>query len=384
MVADPRMRSASPPTAERLRSLFDATPPLTVGVEEEVMVLDPGTLDLAPEADRVLDRVRGDARFKRELPAAQLEIVTSPQPTTGAAVEALTAGRRDLCAAVAGAWRLAAAGVHPFAAAEGELSDHESYADTRERYGRVARRQLVFALQVHVAVGGAERTLAVYNALRSYLPEISALAANSRWHEDRDSEFASVRPKIADALPRQGVPPPLRSWEAYAEALAWGSAAGTFDPRVWWWELRPHVQLGTLEVRVPDAQATVAESAGVIAFVHALVAWLAARHDHGERLPVVPGWKIEENRWSAARDGLEGTLADLADGTRRATRERLLWLIDQLGTAAATVGADAYLAEMRALAETNGAIRQRRVGADGGGRAVAEWLAGGFPPGARG
>jgi carboxylate-amine ligase len=354
MVPQPRMKPVSPPTAERLRSLFDATPPLTVGAEEELMVLDPETLDLAPAADRVLELVEGDGRFKAELPAAQLEIVTPPLSTAAEVADALAQGRRDLAGAAAERWRFGAAGVHPFAEAEGVLSSADAYAETRERYGRVARRQLVFALQVHVGVGGADRTLAVYNALRSYLPELSALAANSRWYEGRDSEFASVRPKIGEALPRQGVPPLLESWDEYAAALAWGSASGTFEPRVWWWELRPHVRFGTLEVRVPDAQATVAEASGVVAFVHALVAWLAERHDAGERLPAHPRWKIEENRWAAAREGVEGVLADLDTGERRETRARLRALLDEIGAHAGP-----EVDQTRALIEENGAVRQR-------------------------
>ena len=354
MVAQPHMRPVSPPTAERLRSTFDATEPLTVGVEEEVMILEPATLDLVPAADEVLGLVAGDTRFKTELPAAQLEIVTPPLRSVAEIVDALTAGRRDLAAAAGGRWRFGAAGVHPFAEPEGALSGADMYADTRERYGRVARRQLVFALQVHVAVGGAERTLAVYNALRSYLPELSALAANARWYEGRDSEFASVRPKIAEVLPRQGVPPLLRSWDEYAAALGWGATSRMFAPRVWWWELRPHVGFGTLEVRVPDAQTTVAESSGVVAFVQALVAWLAARHDAGESLSAHPRWKIEENRWTAARDGVDGVLADLDTGERRETRARLLGLLEEIREHGGP-----ELEQARTLIEANGAVRQR-------------------------
>jgi carboxylate-amine ligase len=378
MVPQPRMRSVSPPTAERLRATFDEVEPLTVGVEEEVMVLDPETLDLVPEADRVLRLVDGDPRFKQELPAAQIEIVTRPRRSVTEVAEELAAGRRDLAARAGARWRFAAAGVHPFAAAEGVLSPADAYADTRERYGRIARQQLVFALQVHVAVGGADRTLAVYNALRSYLPEMSALAANSRWHDGRDTEFASVRPKIAEALPRQGVPPLLNTWDDYAEALRWGASSGAFEPGVWWWELRPHAALGTLEVRVPDAQATVAQGLGVAAFVHALVARLAERHDAGERLAFHPRWKVEENRWAAARGGVEGALADLDTGERRPTRERLLGLIDDIQASAARVGAEGGLEHARALVEANGAVRQRAAAAAGGARAVALALADGF------
>jgi carboxylate-amine ligase len=364
------MRPVPPPTPEHLRSLFDAVEPLTVGVEEELMVLSPETLDLSPAADEVLKRVEGDDRFKGELPAAQVEIATQPLRSAAEVESALADSRRDLVSAVDGRWRFGAAGVHPFSAAEGVLSSAEPYRQTRKRYGRVAQRQLVFALQVHVAVGGSERTLAVYNALRSYLPEVAALAANARWHEGQDSEFASVRPKIAEALPRQGVPPLLRSWDEYAAAFAWGSRSGLFPTHWWWWELRPHVRFGTLEMRAPDAQTTITEAIGVVAFVHALVAWLVARHDAGDELPAHPRWKIEENRWAAARDGVEGALADLDTGELLDTRARLLGLLEEIG---AHGGPE--LEHARALVAENGANRQRAA-VDA--QAVASAIADGF------
>ena len=98
-------------------------------------------------------------------------------------------------------------------------------------------------------MGGHARTLAVYNALRSHLPELAALAANAPYYAGRDTGLASVRPKICDLLPRQGVPPAIPSWDAYVSALRWGAAAGALpEPGRWWWELRPHPDHGTLEL----------------------------------------------------------------------------------------------------------------------------------------
>ena len=147
----------------------------------------------------------------------------------------------------------------------------------------MARRQLVCALQVHVAVGGADRTLAVYNALREHLPELAALAANAPFHAGADTGLASIRPKISEGLPRQGIPPAFASWDELAAELRWGTTAGALpELALWWWELRPHLSHGTLELRVPDAQTTVAEAAAVAAVAHALVVRLAERHDAGE------------------------------------------------------------------------------------------------------
>jgi carboxylate-amine ligase len=355
-------------TPDALRARFDASGPLTVGIEEEVLLLDPESLDLTPRAAEVLGRLGDPARFKPELPAAQLEIVTAPHERLDGALAELAAGRGALVEAASGIARPAATGLHPFTNPFGELAGLPDYEHTRAEYGRVARLQLVSALQVHVAVGGADRSLAVYNALRSYLPEILALSANAPYIAGEDSGMATARPKINELLPRQGVPPAIPSWDEFAAALRWGAAAGNVHtPRTWWWELRPHPAYGTLEVRVPDAQTTLEDAAAVAGFVVALIAHLAERHDADEPQPAAPTWRIEENRWSAARHGIDGTLADLRTGERRPTRDRLLELIDDVGAE-----------EARPLVERGGAARQRSIAAERGLAGLAAWLADGF------
>ncbi len=362
-------------TAESLERTFEAAEPLTVGIEEEVMLLDPDTLDLAPVAPALLERLRDDQRFKAELPASQLEIITPVRTSAVEVLVDLAQGRADLTQAMDGLARPATAGVHPFAALEGVLSEGERYDKTRERFGPVARMQLVAALQVHVAVGGAGRTLAVYNALRPHLPDLAALAANAPIYGGRYTEMASVRPKIAELLPRQGMPPPIESWAEFAEQLRWGAASGSVPvPGQWWWELRPHPGFGTLELRVPDAQTTLADAGGVIATAQALVAWLGERHDAGELSGSVAGWRIEENRWSAACDGVEGEMADLESGATEPTRERLGRLLDELSPHFARLGSRSLEQRARDFVQENGAMRQRMIFEREGAVAVATAL----------
>jgi hypothetical protein len=180
------MTAEPTPTAEDLRVAFEAPEPLTLGLEEELMLLDPESLDLLPRAAEVVDAA-GDERVKLEMPASQLELTLPPARTVPEAIAALAAGRRDLAAAAAPVGRLAAAGVHPFAEPLGRLNQGERYALTEREYGSIARRQLVCALQVHVAIGGADRSLAVYNGLRAWLPLVAAvagavLALRHDWH----------------------------------------------------------------------------------------------------------------------------------------------------------------------------------------------------------
>jgi carboxylate-amine ligase len=378
--ATPAGASASP-TAAELRAAFSRPEPLTIGLEEELMLLDPETLDLTPKATEVLAAAGGDPRFKLELPAAQLEIVTTPERTAPSAVAQLAAGRRHLAAAAAGVATLATAGAHPFAAADGTLNEGERYDGIRAEYASIARRQLVFGLQVHVAIGDADAALAVYNALRAYVPELAALAACAPFHAGADTGLASVRPTISGMLPRQGVPPALESWEAFAAALRWGAAAGRVrEPRLWWWEVRPHAAFGTLEVRAPDAQASIEDAGAVASVVHALVAWLVERHAAGDALPVAESWRIAENRWSACRYGVEGELADLETGELAPTRARLHALLDDLGPAGERLGCADGLARARAMADEGGAARHRAVAAQRGLRGLAAWLAEAYAP----
>src|SRR5215210_6149395 len=322
-------------SAASLRERFDAVTDHTVGVEEELMLLDPGSLDLLPAAARVAEAVGDRVSLRTELPAAQVETASPVCDSIAEAAEAIAAARHELAAGVAGWARLAGSGTHPFAAPGGTLRDLPKYDTLKEEFRWVLPQQLVFGLHVHVAVRGADRALAVLNALRSHLPDLAALAGNAPLHAGRETGLASVRPQISGLLPRQGVPPAFPSWDALAGYLAWGRRGGVFpDHGEPWWEVRAHEEHGTIELRVPDAQTTAAEAAGVLAVGAGLVAWLAERYDAGESLPVHDTIRITENRWRALRHGLTGALLDLESGEQEPARARVLTLIDRVAPAA--------------------------------------------------
>ena len=369
-------KNSWPPSAEDLSAAFEPSRDFMVGLEDEVMLVAPERFELVERAPEVLSRLKGDGRFKLELPASQLEIITEPVARAADAAEALLVARRALSERAGELVRFAGAGVHPSSPGVGELNHSPRYERVINQYGEIARRQLVCALQVHVSVAGAERSLAVYNAARSYLPLLAALAANAPFYEGRDTGLASVRPKLGELLPRQGIPPSLESWEDYAEMFRWGAASGAFpDASTWWWELRLHPAFGTLEFRVPDAQSTAADAGAIATVAQALVAWLAGRHDEGEQLSADPTWRIEENRWSACRDGVEGRMTELGSGAARPTRAWLSELIATLEPFAERFRSQAELQRARELVDCNGAMAQRQVAAEGGPRAVARWLA---------
>jgi carboxylate-amine ligase len=156
-------------------------------------------------------------------------------------------------------------------------------------------------------------------------------------------------------------------------------ASGTFpDARAWWWELRLHRHLGTIEFRVPDGQTTVADAAAVAAVAQALTAWLARRHAAGERLAVAPDWRIDENRWSACRHGTFGEMADLQTGEQRPTQALLEELLEALHPVGEALGSDDDLAHAGEMIARNGAVAQREVAGRAGIAAVPRWLAARF------
>jgi carboxylate-amine ligase len=363
--------------ADRWRARFDAGADFTVGLEEELMLLHPETLAPLPEAPRAVAELAAPGRrYRTELPASQIELVTPPFDAVGDAVASLADGRADMASGVAGWARLAGSGVHPCCGPEGPLVDSPRYHPIIEEYGPIVRYEQVYGLHVHVGLRGADRVLAIFNALRSHLPEIAALAGNGPFVGGEDSGLASVRPKLAELLPRQGVPPVIPSYEYLEELTRWGAVSGTVpDGTHLWWEARLHPDFPTIEVRVADQQTTVGESAAVAGFVVGLIAWLAERHDAGEPLAVHDPIRIGENRWRALRHGLRGTLLDLDTGEPSGTRDVIRRRIAEIAEAAARAGAGPELERARDLVEFNGSERQRAIAAEHGVPGVVRHLA---------
>jgi glutamate---cysteine ligase / carboxylate-amine ligase len=279
-------------------------------------------------------------------------------------------------ASLDGRYRIVGSGTHPWSTAWGAITNGERYRRIADEYTWAAQRSLACGLHVHVAVDDADRALAVFNAMRSYLPELAALTANSPYFEGRDLGMSSVRPKLNDAFPRSGIPPAFRTWEELVRFTEWGRKGGLFpDGSHFWWELRPHLQHGTLEVRVADTQTSVADGAAVVALVQALVAWLADRHDRGETLRVHETYWITENAWRAHRYGVRGWLVDLDSGLRQPTRVRLKRLLTELEPYADDLGGLDQLRDARVLLAGNGSDRQRYVYERGGRLGLMRWLA---------
>src|SRR5215216_4398440 len=367
--------AGAPLDAAACAAAFDAVEPLTVGIEVELMLVDGATFELAPEVARVLTGL--DARmFKPELRPAQVELVSSVCRSVHDATAELAAARTTLVEAIAPDLRLIGAGTHPFSTNWGEITNGDRYRRIADEYTWAAVRSVACGLHVHVAVGGADRSLAVYNALRSYLPEIGALAANSPYSEGRDTGMASIRGKLNEAFPRSGVPPAFATWDDMTGFIAWARRGGLFpDASHFWWDLRPHPEYGTIELRVADAQTRVEDTAGVAAFFHALVAWLSDRSDASDGVRVHDAYRINENLWRVLRYGVRGWIVDLDTGDAVPTRERLRALMSELEPVAERIGCAEELDHARTLLAGNGAERQRYVAERRGMTELARWLA---------
>ena len=347
----------------------------TVGLEEELILLDPATLWPVEAVEAVLEAI-SDRRFEAEFRAAQLELVMPVSLNVGALVAELARARSHAVEAVGGRVRLLAAGTHPAATGATFITDRPRYRKIAADYRWGTRRGLPSGLHVHVGVGDPDEALAVYNAARSRLPEIAALAANSPFFEGVHASVASARLKLVEDLPRNGIPPVLGSWRELAEYVSWAAGAGIFpDIGYIWWDLRPRPDLGTIEFRVADTQTSVEETAAIVAVCQSLVASLGTRFRAGDRLPVHPTHVIAENRWRAIRDGVEGELVDPETGVAEPARHRIGRMLLELEPYASELGCEDELELAWGMLARNGAVRQREIAADRGVRGLLLWLA---------
>lgn len=372
--------AATAPSAETLRAVFETPSAPTIGLEEELMLLHPETLDLLPRVPELLVRAAADDRFRGEMPAAQVEIAVTPAASVAAGARSLREARTELASLTGDLGLLTAIGTHPFTDPLGTLTPAEPrYEAMLDEFADAARLQLCFGLHVHVAVRPAHRAVRVHDAMRSYLPLLAALSANSPYLGGRDTGLATVRPQLAQTLPRQGIPPALGTVEGWASALAWGERGGALPRGTrWWWEMRLHPLHGTLEVRVCDAQPTVGEVAALSAVVQCLVADLAARDEGGEVLPVHDHWRIATNRWSACRHGSDATFIDLDTGEPEPGRAVLHDLLERLGPTAAALGCTAELADAVAMIDDPPSGQLRTLVADEGQQGAMRRLAARF------
>jgi glutamate---cysteine ligase / carboxylate-amine ligase len=338
--------------------------PYTVGLEEEVMLLDPADWGLAHEGERILSGLAPalSAHAAAETHQATLELATSPHELvedTGREAAAL----RGALAAVLSEHGLcvASAGTHPLALwSDTRVSRSARYQLVYETMRELARREPTFALHVHVGVADPESALSLQNRLRTYVPLLLALGANSPFWQARDTGLASARTPIFQAFPRVGVPRAFRSYEHYVEVVDQLLRVHAFPaPTFLWWDVRLQPSLGTVEVRVMDAQISAPDTAALAALIQ-MIAHLELEEGYVSERSIRAEEVIHENRFLAARDGINACFIDPVAEIRVPAREALDDLLDVGRGHAEQLGCVGVLEHIRALARENGALRQLR------------------------
>jgi glutamate---cysteine ligase / carboxylate-amine ligase len=362
-----------------LEANFGRSAPFSIGVEEEFQLLSPESYELVSRFDEVAEAA-GDERVKPELLQSVLEVATTVGRNVPEAVEEtceLRARLRD--AAAEEGTLIASAGTHPFSRYEHqEVTEAPRYVGLMERMQWVAERELIFGLHVHVGMRSGDEAIWVANALRTNLPELLALSANSPFWHGRDTGLASTRSKVFDPFPRSGLPPTFASFRDFEALVERAVKTNCFSDYTYiWWDLRPHPRLGTIEIRVCDAQTRIESVAALVALVQSLAATLAERYEREGTLPIQPITLVAENKWRAARYGLDADLIWLERDEERPAREALRHLVELAGPAARRLGCARELALVEhVLRRGTGADEQRRVAADGDSLlAVAQFLA---------
>ena len=289
---------------------FGASAQYTLGVEEEVMLLDSDTLDLGQHLDAMHAAVKeGDlgCHFGPELMQSEIEIGTGVCRTAGDAGAELRKLRAHVVAvAHRKGLRVGSAGTHPFSLFERQrITARDRYRALVEQLQYVARRELIFGCHVHVAVDDPEKAIQVMSALLPHLCELLALSASSPFWRGQPTGLASSRQIVFAAMPRTGPPPRFRNYEDYAEVVGQLEKTGCIaDYTHIWWDVRPHPRLGTIEVRVMDAVTRVEDTAALAAYVQTLVKHYSEIYDEGHELPSYHRILVAENKWLAARYGL--------------------------------------------------------------------------------
>src|SRR5438128_12397166 len=358
------------PGGSVLDHAFGQSEPFTLGVEEEYMLLDGQSFDLVQHIDTVLAAISGhelETHINPELMQSVLEIATPVCRTAGDIDHEL----RRLRAYVA--WiasedklRVGSAGTHPFSLFERQrITARDRYRHLIDQMQYVARRELIFGLHIHVAVDDPERAIQIVNGLLAHLPAFLALSASSPFWRGEPTGLASSRQMVFAAFPRSGPPPRFRDYADYAEVVGQLEKTGCIaDYTHIWWDIRLHPRFGTVEIRVCDAVTRLEDAVALAAYAQSLVKLYSERYAVGAEIPSFHRILTTENKWLAARYGLEAPVMDLVTGRRNRVpvAQLVRRTLRELEPHARELGCDRELEGIHEiLAKGNSSDRQRRT-----------------------
>lgn len=351
---------------------FGSTEPFTMGVEEELQILDPETGELVSRIDEVLGRA-GDEdgeNIQTELFQSVVETasdICADVDEVREEVHRLRGKLLDHCEDRG--YTIAAASTHPTALwREQDYTDKERYEELIEEVQWPAKRELIFGVHVHVAVEHPQQAIFVNNHFRPFLPLILAVSTNSPFWKGEATGLKATRPRIFDALPRSGVPRAFRDFADFKAAVDTFKAVGSIDDvTTIWWDIRPRPDLGTVEMRIPDIPTDAEETIALAGLTQAIVKRLADAWEHGEEPPLEHNIEvIHENRWRAMRDGIEADLIQISeDGEPEAVpfADAIDSTFELLGDVPSELGLKDEMATIRDIVDRGetGAERQLRI-----------------------
>ncbi|MGY1821555.1 glutamate--cysteine ligase [Geodermatophilus sp. SYSU D00079] len=351
---------------------FHSSERASLGVEWELQLVDLQTRQLTAGAVEILEEIRPEGaeehpKAKHELLQSTVEIITGICTTVGEAKADLAGTLAEVQAAAARrGLGLMCAGTHPITDWQTQqISPKERYLQLVEKMQWLARRLQIFGVHVHVGVRAPEKAIPIVNALTQYVPHFLALSASSPYWVGADTGLASARSKVFEGMPTAGLPYQLSGWdrfEEYMETLI--STHAIESVREVWWDIRPHPDFGTVELRICDGLPTLDEIGAVAALSQCLVEQFDRELDRGYTLPVPAGWVLRENKWRAARYGLDADIVVDEKGTVRPVRQAIADLVEDLTPTARRLGCEAELADvLRVLAVGASYQRQRAVAA---------------------
>ena len=349
----------------------------TIGVEWELQLLDTSTRMLRQDAGEVLAALPGlteereHPKIRHELMESTVEVVTGVCSTVSEAKDDLSAtisqleritGRRGTV--------LACAGTHPVSDwRDAKMAPIQRYAELVEQMQWLVRRIQTFGVHVHVGIRDGSKAIPIVNALAGYLPHFLALTASSPYWNGQDTGLASSRAIVFGGLPTSGPPQPLTDWTEFEEYMDTLLRAGTIRSiKEVWWDIRPHPDFGTVEIRMFDGVPTLREIGMTAALSQSLVQLMDTQLDRGYKLPTPPAWVVRDNKWRATRYGLDAIVITDDSGSTAPLRDELYELTRELQPVADRLGCGPELGVVSEVLDSGASYeRQRAIVASGGG-----------------
>ena len=355
---------------------FTSSPRSSLGVEWELELVDLQTRELASAASEILEEMAGGPdvehpKAKHELLESCIEVITGVCGTVDEAVQDLRGTVEDVAAAAAArGLGIMCSGTHPTTDwATQQISPNPRYAKLVEDMQWLARRLQIFGVHVHVGVRSPEKVIPIVNALTAYIPHFLALSGSSPYWIGTDTGLASARSKVFEGLPTAGLPYQLSGWNDFEHYMSTLISAQTISSvREVWWDVRPHPTFGTVELRICDGLPTLYEISWAAALSQCLVEMLNGQLDRGYTLPVPKSWTLRENKWRAARYGIEAELIVDDDGRTAPIRDLIAELVDDLAPVAERLGCTKELLRTKGVLEVGPSyLRQRAAVSAAGG-----------------